>query len=160
MAQEQPLLNFAQAASPSHRPLDSFRLRATMSVAFSMECSNSDDDRINEDEMLVAAEPLVIDPVAMDWDDDGRLYVVEMRGYMPADPRAFLADLAARPPVAAFCERHGGLLDDCLRVIVRDSGAKGHRPMQSLLTASYQARNGTMKRINRTQDHAVFLGCR
>ncbi|CAN0379631.1 unnamed protein product, partial [Discosporangium mesarthrocarpum] len=32
---------------------------------------------------LVAAEPLVVDPVAMDWDDRGRLYVVEMRGYMP-----------------------------------------------------------------------------
>jgi mono/diheme cytochrome c family protein/glucose/arabinose dehydrogenase len=32
---------------------------------------------------LVASEPLVVDPVAMDWDDRGRLYVVEMRGYMP-----------------------------------------------------------------------------
>ncbi|MEM9255122.1 MAG: family 16 glycoside hydrolase [Pseudomonadota bacterium] len=32
---------------------------------------------------LVAAEPLVEDPVAMDWDEQGRLYVVEMRGYMP-----------------------------------------------------------------------------
>jgi len=32
---------------------------------------------------LVAAEPLVVDPVAIDWDDQGRLYVVEMRGYMP-----------------------------------------------------------------------------
>ena len=31
---------------------------------------------------LVAAEPLVVDPVAMDWDDRGRLYVAEMRGYM------------------------------------------------------------------------------
>jgi mono/diheme cytochrome c family protein/glucose/arabinose dehydrogenase len=31
---------------------------------------------------LVAAEPLVVDPVAMDWDDRGRLYVVEMRGFM------------------------------------------------------------------------------
>ena len=31
---------------------------------------------------LVASEPLVIDPVAMDWDDQGRLFVVEMRGYM------------------------------------------------------------------------------
>jgi len=30
---------------------------------------------------LVAAEPLVRDPVAMDFDEDGRLYVVEMRGY-------------------------------------------------------------------------------
>ncbi|MEZ5501503.1 MAG: family 16 glycoside hydrolase [Halioglobus sp.] len=32
---------------------------------------------------LVAAEPLVQDPVAMAWDEHGRLYVVEMRGYMP-----------------------------------------------------------------------------
>lgn len=32
---------------------------------------------------LVAAEPLVEDPVAMAWDEWGRLYVVEMRGYMP-----------------------------------------------------------------------------
>ena len=32
---------------------------------------------------LVAAEPLVEDPVAMAWDEYSRLYVVEMRGYMP-----------------------------------------------------------------------------
>jgi len=32
---------------------------------------------------LVAAEPLVEDPVAIDWDDAGRLFAVEMRGYMP-----------------------------------------------------------------------------
>ncbi len=31
---------------------------------------------------LVAAEPLVEAPVAMSWDDQGRLYVAEMRGYM------------------------------------------------------------------------------
>ncbi|MGB1141662.1 MAG: DUF7133 domain-containing protein, partial [Halioglobus sp.] len=31
---------------------------------------------------LVAAEPLVEDPVAMAWDEHGRLYVVELRGYM------------------------------------------------------------------------------
>jgi mono/diheme cytochrome c family protein len=31
---------------------------------------------------LVAAEPLVDTPVAMAWDEYGRLYVVEMRGYM------------------------------------------------------------------------------
>jgi mono/diheme cytochrome c family protein len=33
---------------------------------------------------LVAAEPLVHDPVAIDFDADGRLYVVEMSGYMPS----------------------------------------------------------------------------
>jgi mono/diheme cytochrome c family protein/glucose/arabinose dehydrogenase len=31
---------------------------------------------------LVAAEPLVQDPVALDWDPEGRLWVVEMPGYM------------------------------------------------------------------------------
>ena len=32
---------------------------------------------------LVAAEPLVEDPVALAWDGRGRLFVVEMRGFMP-----------------------------------------------------------------------------
>lgn len=32
---------------------------------------------------LVAAEPLVEDPVAIAWDERGLLYVVEMRGFMP-----------------------------------------------------------------------------
>ena len=32
---------------------------------------------------LVASEPLVTEPVAMDIDPDGRLWVVEMRSYMP-----------------------------------------------------------------------------
>lgn len=31
---------------------------------------------------LLASEPLIGDPVAMDWDEFGRLYVVEMRGFM------------------------------------------------------------------------------
>ena len=31
----------------------------------------------------VAVEPLVEDPVAVTWDEQGKLYVVEMRGYMP-----------------------------------------------------------------------------
>ena len=32
---------------------------------------------------LVAAEPLVRDPVQVAWDERGRLFVVEMSGYMP-----------------------------------------------------------------------------
>ncbi len=32
---------------------------------------------------LVAAEPLVVDPVQITWDADGRMWAVEMRGYMP-----------------------------------------------------------------------------
>ena len=32
---------------------------------------------------LVASEPMIHDPVAIDFDADGRMYVVEMRSYMP-----------------------------------------------------------------------------
>lgn len=32
---------------------------------------------------LVASEPMVVDPVAIDFDPDGRLWVVEMLGFMP-----------------------------------------------------------------------------
>ena len=32
---------------------------------------------------LVASEPLVQEPVAIDWDTEGRLWVVEMPGCMP-----------------------------------------------------------------------------
>src|SRR5215207_8976616 len=32
---------------------------------------------------LVAAEPLVQDPIVMDWDRAGRLWVVEMPGFVP-----------------------------------------------------------------------------
>ena len=32
---------------------------------------------------LVASEPLIQDPVMIEWDGEGRLWVVEMPGYMP-----------------------------------------------------------------------------
>jgi hypothetical protein len=32
---------------------------------------------------LVASEPLVQDPIVMDWDPQGRLWVVEMPGFVP-----------------------------------------------------------------------------
>src|SRR5688572_22370488 len=35
---------------------------------------------------LVAAEPLVIDPIALSFDEDGRCYVVEMRDYSERRP--------------------------------------------------------------------------
>ena len=31
---------------------------------------------------LVASEPMIEEPVVIDWDPDGRLWVVEMTGYM------------------------------------------------------------------------------
>ncbi len=50
---------------------------------------------------LIAAEPLVYDPVAAAYDEDGRLYVVEMSDYPHVDPkndRPF-AENAHDPPV-------------------------------------------------------------
>src|SRR6266511_3170654 len=35
---------------------------------------------------LVAAEPLVVDPIALSFDENGRLYVVEMRDYSERRP--------------------------------------------------------------------------
>ena len=40
---------------------------------------------------LVAAEPLVTDPVAMTIDEDGRAYVVEMNDYPYTDPKTHTA---------------------------------------------------------------------
>ncbi len=67
--EKQPLyLSLDTPPAPALTPaqaLDSF----TLAPGFSVE--------------LVAAEPLVVDPVAMAWDESGRLFVVEMRGFMP-----------------------------------------------------------------------------
>ena len=37
-------------------------------------------------QQITAAEPLVIDPIAMSFDEDGRLYVIEMRDYSERRP--------------------------------------------------------------------------
>jgi glucose/arabinose dehydrogenase len=50
---------------PADKALDSFKV----APGFELE--------------LFAAEPMVVDPVAMAWDGNGRAWVVEMRGYMP-----------------------------------------------------------------------------
>src|SRR4051812_41780976 len=50
---------------------------------------------------LLAAEPLVMDPVAAAYDEDGRLYVVEMSDYPHVDPandKPF-AENSGDPPV-------------------------------------------------------------
>lgn len=49
----------------------------------------------------VAAEPLVEDPVAITWDEDGKLYAVEMRGFMPDEEGA-----GEREPVGVVVRLH------------------------------------------------------
>src|SRR5215510_6980325 len=41
---------------------------------------------------LVASEPMVQEPVALDWDQEGRLWVVEMLGYMQDLPATIERD--------------------------------------------------------------------
>ncbi len=52
-------------------PLDPSEALATMEMDASLQLE------------LVAAEPLVEDPIVITFDEDGRLWVVEMRGFMP-----------------------------------------------------------------------------
>ena len=58
---------------------------------------------------LVASEPMVSDPVLIDWDPDGRMWVIEMPGYMqdsPAtnelDPRAASSSWKTRTTTARW----------------------------------------------------------
>jgi putative membrane-bound dehydrogenase-like protein len=59
---------------------------------------------------LIAAEPLVYDPVAAAYDEDGRLYVVEMSDYPHVDPKNDkpFAENTMDPPVGRL-----KLLTDC-----------------------------------------------
>ncbi|MCR9278201.1 MAG: c-type cytochrome [Pseudomonadaceae bacterium] len=49
----------------------------------------------------VAVEPLVEDPVAITWDEDGKLYAVEMRGFMPDEEGS-----GEREPVGVVVRLH------------------------------------------------------
>jgi len=64
------------------------RLSAAMLIAFDMPPPKSPAEALASFRVrpgfrveLVAAEPVVIDPIAFDWGADGRLWVVEMRDY-------------------------------------------------------------------------------
>jgi putative membrane-bound dehydrogenase-like protein len=67
---------------------------------------------------LLAAEPLVMDPVAGAYDEDGRLYVVEMTDYPHVDPKndTPFAENLADPPIGrvrVLTDRDGdGVLDE------------------------------------------------
>jgi len=94
---------------------------------------------------LVAAEPLLASPVALDWDEDGRLFVAEMRGYSedqaerlgrirlladddgdgrPDRATVFAADLAW--PTALVCHDGGLFVGDAPEILwLRDTDGDG-----------------------------------
>src|SRR5438105_4252811 len=67
-----PLCLFAQ------RPFDGLEMTKPLSPEESLKAMHVRPGMKIE---LVAAEPLVVDPVAIDWGPDGKLWVVEMRDY-------------------------------------------------------------------------------
>ncbi len=68
----------AQAALPSHWQIPPAPVLSPEEALTTFQLA---DDFLTIE--LFACEPMVQDPVAMEFDADGRLWVVEMRGYMP-----------------------------------------------------------------------------
>ncbi len=75
-------LNLARAAEPEAKPEELPRIPPTPAAdavkTFQVKAGFHMD--------LVAAEPLVIDPIAMSFDENGRLFVIEMRDYSEHRP--------------------------------------------------------------------------
>ena len=56
---------------------------------------------------LVASEPMIQEPVAIDWDPDGRLWVIEMPGYMEDMPATTEREPSGRVSVLEDTNRDG-----------------------------------------------------
>lgn len=78
IAQEGDRPGESQVALPAHWQIPPAPI---LSPAEALQTFQLADDFLTIE--LFASEPMVQDPVAMDFDADGRLWVVEMRGYMP-----------------------------------------------------------------------------
>src|SRR4030095_3072138 len=74
----QPLAPSPQSLAPGAAPFDALEITPPRSPEESLKALHV---RSGMKVELVAAEPLIVDPVAFDWGPDGRLWVVEMRDY-------------------------------------------------------------------------------
>lgn len=116
---------------------------------------------------LFAAEPLIECPVAMSWDEQGRMYVVEMRGYMhavdgkgedqpngvisiledtngdgKADKRTVFADGLVLP--RAVCAVNGGALvgEPPMLWFMKDTDGDGKADVKEAVDSSFGSRTG------------------
>lgn len=84
---------------------------------------------------LVASEPLIQDPILIDWDPDGRMWAIEMPGYMP--------DIRAT-----------GELDPTGRIVVlEDTDADGRMDKRTVF-----AEGLVLPRALKVLDHGVLVG--
>ena len=119
--------NFGKGPNTKPSPLDSLERKAILehSPVLSPEKSIAAMEVEKGFEVqLVAAEPLVSTPIALTFDDKGRLWVLEMEGYMPDT----LGKGEDRPAgkIAILEDSNGdGIMDN--RKVFMDSGsAKAH----------------------------------
>jgi mono/diheme cytochrome c family protein/glucose/arabinose dehydrogenase len=116
---------------------------------------------------LFASEPMIECPIAMSWDEQGRMYVVEMRGYMhtidgqgedqpngiisiledtngdgKADKRTLFADGLVMP--RAVCAVNGGALvgEPPTLWFMKDTNGDGKADVKEVVDASFGSRTG------------------
>jgi mono/diheme cytochrome c family protein/glucose/arabinose dehydrogenase len=116
---------------------------------------------------LFAAEPLIETPIAMSWDEQGRMYVLEMRGYMQdvegkgenqplgrvtvledtngdgkADKHTVFADGLVLPR-AVMCVNGGALVSEPpVLWFMKDTNGDGKADLKEPVDGNYASRNG------------------
>lgn len=116
---------------------------------------------------LFAAEPMIECPVAMSWDDQGRMYVLEMRGYMhdvegkgedqpngvisiledtngdgKADSKKVFADGLVLPR-AVMCVNGGALVSEPpMLYFMKDTNGDGKADVKETVDTNYASRTG------------------
>src|SRR5690349_20598629 len=75
-------LHLAAAADPEARPEELPRIPPTPAAAAPKTFQIKSGFQIDQ----VASEPLVVDPIALSFDENGRLFVIEMRDYSEHRP--------------------------------------------------------------------------
>ena len=121
---------------------------------------------------LVASEPMVVDPIAIDWDADGRMWVIEQLAYMPEinpsierehepicrivvledtngdgkmDKRTVFADGLVLPRALKVLD-HGVLVGEPPNLwLMRDTNGDGKADKKDLVTDTYGRRDANVE---------------
>ena len=84
---------------------------------------------------LAACEPEVVDPVAIRFDEDGRMWVVEMRGFMPNTERTGEFDIPGRISILDDTDGDGRM--DKKTIFLQCIPYIGYNPLLTLAAEQY-----------------------